>query len=80
LSVIFHYIVRNKRRQASDLILRLLFPLIGAAFVFYLIALLDSASLLLGSGWLALGLVYYAFKRFKKMDQNLAITDLENVI
>ncbi|WP_054025067.1 APC family permease [Bacillus sp. FJAT-28004] len=80
LSVIFHYIVRNKRKRASDLILRLLFPLIGAAFVFYLITLLDSASLLLGSGWLALGLVYYAFKRFKKMDQNLAITDLENVV
>ncbi|MDQ0115428.1 APC family permease [Paenibacillus harenae] len=80
LSVIFHYIVRGKQRGPRDLILRLLFPLIGAAFVFYLIALLDSASLLLGSGWLALGLLYYAVRRFAKTDQNTAIADLENVV
>ena len=36
VSVIFHYIIREKRRTPTDL-LRLLCPLLGAGFVFYLI-------------------------------------------
>ncbi|MFF2479422.1 APC family permease [Paenibacillus sp. NPDC058071] len=60
LSVIFHYIVRQKQRTPRDLLLRLLFPLIGASFIFYLITQLDKASLMLGTGWIAIGLIYYS--------------------
>lgn len=77
LAVIFHYIVREKRRKPKDLIFRLLFPLIGASFVFYLITLLDFASLLLGTCWLAVGLIYYVIKGFKKSESNITLADAE---
>lgn len=77
LAVIFHYIIREKQRKPKDLMVRLLFPLIGAAFVFYLITLLDSASLILGSSWLAIGLVYYFAKGFKKSERKIILADAE---
>ncbi|UQZ33633.1 Putrescine importer PuuP [Paenibacillus sp. PK3_47] len=63
LSVISHYILRQKQRAFRDILIRLICPLFGAGFVLYLIALLDSASLILGTSWLAAGLVYYGVRR-----------------
>ncbi|MFF2015407.1 APC family permease [Paenibacillus sp. NPDC058177] len=65
LSVIFHYVIRQKQRSRKDLLLRFLCPLIGAGFVFYLITLLDLSSLLLGSGWLVVGFMYYTLRGMK---------------
>lgn len=80
LSVISHYFIKEKQRKPRDLVLRLLFPLIGAGFVFYLITLLDSASLLLGSGWLLIGLLYYAAKSMKRSEQSVSIAELDKVV
>ncbi len=63
LSVVAHYILRRKQRSPRDLLFRLVCPLFGAGFVLYLIALLDSASLILGIGWMAAGLVYYGIRK-----------------
>lgn len=64
LSVIAHYMIRLKQRSPRDILFRFICPLLGAGFVLYLIALLDSASLILGAGWLAAGLVYYGIRKF----------------
>ncbi|WP_342565581.1 APC family permease [Paenibacillus sp. FSL R7-0345] len=64
LSVIAHYMIRLKQRSPRDILFRFICPLLGAGFVLYLIALLDSASLILGAGWLAAGLIYYGIRRF----------------
>ncbi|KUP21774.1 APC family permease [Paenibacillus sp. DMB5] len=64
LSVIAHYMIRQKQRSPRDILFRFICPLSGAGFVLYLIALLDSASLMLGAGWLAAGLVYYGIRKF----------------
>lgn len=79
LSVIFHYIVREKRRAPKDLLLRLLCPLLGAGFVLYLITLLDLSSLLLGGGWLLAGLVVYAVKRSKLAAHEASAPELEGI-
>ncbi|MBJ6360086.1 APC family permease [Paenibacillus sp. GCM10012307] len=63
LSVICHYIVRQRQRSPQDLLLRLICPLLGAGFILYLITQLDKASLMLGSAWIVIGLVYYALQK-----------------
>ncbi|WP_128103150.1 APC family permease [Paenibacillus sp. DCT19] len=75
LSVISHYIIREKQRSPKDLFVRLVCPLIGAGFVFYLIMLLDLSSLLLGAGWLIAGLIYYVIKKVKPATVNMAKVD-----
>ncbi|HBU80431.1 MAG TPA: amino acid permease [Paenibacillus sp.] len=75
LSVIFHYIIREKQRSPRDMFVRFLCPLLGAGFVFYLITLLDVSSLMLGSGWLAAGLIYYLVKRLKPTTVNISKVD-----
>ncbi|MCT1400256.1 APC family permease [Paenibacillus sp. p3-SID867] len=80
VSVIFHYIIREKRRTPTDLLLRLLCPLLGAGFVFYLITLLDLSSLMLGSGWLVIGLVYYSIKRVKSVQHEVPIPEAESAV
>ncbi|WP_028560815.1 APC family permease [Paenibacillus pinihumi] len=65
LSVISHYIFRQKQRTPRDLLLRLACPLLGAGFILYLITQLDRASLMLGSGWIVIGLIYYSLQKTK---------------
>ncbi|OMF97681.1 APC family permease [Paenibacillus sp. FSL R7-0273] len=72
LSVIAHYMIRQKQRSPRDILFRFICPLSGAGFVLYLIALLDSASLMLGAGWLAAGLVYYGIRRLYNAKDNPA--------
>ncbi|MEK8128887.1 APC family permease [Paenibacillus filicis] len=80
LSVIFHYIVKRKQSRPQDLVVRLLCPLIGAAFVFYLITLLDLSSLLLGSGWLLAGLIYYMARGWARSGQRVVLTEVEKAV
>ncbi|MBB6734652.1 APC family permease [Cohnella zeiphila] len=77
LSVVFHYIVRERRRSAGDWIFRFGCPLIGAGFVFYLITRLDLASLMLGAGWLAFGLVYYGIAKLARGGREVAFVHVE---
>lgn len=80
LSVIFHYIIRNKQREPRDLVFRLVFPLIGAGFVFYLITLLELSSLLLGSGWIILGLILYTINRARSVKEGVVLGEIEKAV
>ncbi|MEK5057139.1 APC family permease [Paenibacillus shunpengii] len=80
LSVIFHYIIRNKQRESKDLVFRLAFPLIGAGFVFYLITLLELSSLLLGSGWIILGLILYTINRARSVKEGVVLGEIEKAV
>lgn len=80
LSVIFHYIVREKGRTPKDLIFRLLCPLLGAGFVLYLVTLLDVSSLLLGGGWLVFGLLFYALRRAKPAVHETPSAEMESAV
>ncbi|MFI2857659.1 APC family permease [Paenibacillus sp. JSM ZJ436] len=79
LSVISHYILREKQRGARNLLLRFFCPLLGAGFILYLITLLDLDSLLLGFSWLLLGSLYYGAVRIKRRVLAVSIADAEGV-
>ncbi|WP_454190165.1 APC family permease [Paenibacillus sp. Marseille-Q7038] len=80
LSVIFHYIIREKQHRPRDLVYRLLCPLIGAGFMFYLITLLKTSSLLLGTGWITLGLLFYLVKRIRASRNGSLIAEIEEAV
>ncbi|GAK39063.1 amino acid permease [Paenibacillus sp. TCA20] len=80
LSVIFHYIIRNKQREPKDLVFRLAFPLIGAGFVFYLITLLELSSLLLGTSWIVLGLILYTINRARSAKDGVVLGEIEKAV
>ncbi|MBM7570105.1 APC family permease [Aquibacillus albus] len=68
LSVIFHYYIKEKKRQGKDVLLYLILPLIGACLDMALFVNLDKNALILGSVWVALGFCYllYITKAFSK--------------
>lgn len=62
LSVIAHYYVRNKRRSVKETFLYLIFPLIGACFIGWLLTLLEKQTLLIGVAWIVVGFVYMGIR------------------
>jgi len=62
LSVIFHYYIKQKRRSPKETFLYLVFPLIGAGFIGWLLTLLDKTTLMIGLIWVAVGFVYLIVK------------------
>ena len=60
LSVIFHYYLNAERRGLRELVLFLLFPLIGLFADLWLMVSLDHLAIWLGATWLVLGVVYLA--------------------
>lgn len=58
LSVIVHYIFRERRRSWPALLRFLLFPLAGIGFVLFFWTHLERNSLLLGGAWTLLGVLY----------------------
>ncbi|PZD97154.1 Putrescine importer PuuP [Paenibacillus sambharensis] len=62
LSVIAECYIKRGQRSWKQTIQYLIFPLMGASFIFWLITLMDADALLLGSTWLAAGLGYYVFR------------------
>ena len=60
-SVIAHYFVRQKRRTGKDLIMYLLFPIIGALCNLGLFVSLDKNALILGTIWVTIGFIYLVF-------------------
>jgi len=68
ISVIAHYYVRNKQRSLKAAFLYLIFPLVGACFIGWLLTLLETQTLLIGIGWIVLGFVYLGIRTslFKK--------------
>jgi len=61
LSVIFHYWIGGKKRGLRELILFLIFPLIGMVADLWLMISLDRMAIILGLGWLAAGVIYLAW-------------------
>ncbi|MEH7547730.1 APC family permease, partial [Neobacillus vireti] len=62
LSVIFHYYIKQKRRSPKETFMYLVFPLVGAAFIGWLLTLLDKTTLMIGLIWVAIGFVYLIIK------------------
>jgi amino acid transporter len=61
LSVIFHYWIGAKQRGLRELVLFLVFPIIGLVADLWLMVSLDHLAIYLGLSWLAIGLVYLGF-------------------
>src|SRR5699024_7981570 len=76
LSVVFHYFIKNKQRDAKGIVLYLIIPVIGAALTAFMWLQLDIRSLILGTTWIVLGIIYLAFitKGFRQSPPEL---DLE---
>ncbi|MGM0884257.1 MAG: APC family permease [Bacillota bacterium] len=62
LSVIAECYIKRKMRSWKQTIQYLIFPLAGASFIIWLITLMDTNALMLGSIWLAAGLGYYLYR------------------
>ena len=82
LSVIAHYFVKGNRRSPRDTLFYLIIPIIGAVFNFWLWSNLDKNALMLGSIWVALGLIHLLFmtRLFKKRPPELQFKDSENFV
>jgi amino acid transporter len=61
LSVIFHYWIGGEKRGLRELVLFLIFPLIGLVADLWLMVSLDKLAIILGLSWLAIGCVYLAW-------------------
>lgn len=60
LSVIFHYYLNAQRRGLRELVLFLIFPLIGLVADLWLMISLDHLAIWLGASWLVVGVIYLA--------------------
>ncbi|MMZ70687.1 hypothetical protein D1872_337950 [compost metagenome] len=58
----------------------MLFPLLGATFILYLITRLEASSLLLGTGWIVLGLLIYANQRLKSTSKSSTLAEIEEAM
>lgn len=67
ISVISHYYIKEKRRSFADTFLYFIFPLIGTAFIGWLLTLLEKQTLIIGLVWVGIGILYYSSIRlFRK--------------
>ncbi len=62
LSVISHYYIKLKMRSPKETLFYLIFPLVGASFIGWLLTLLDKFTLFVGVIWVAVGFVYLFIK------------------
>lgn len=62
LSVIYHYVIRQKQTDPGSLVKYLLLPGIGFGIIFYVWLNLQANAKLVGFAWLAVGLAYAAYK------------------
>jgi putrescine importer len=58
ISVIFHFYLKSKKRSIIETFLYLIFPLIGASFISWLLTLLNKETIIIGTGWIIIGVVY----------------------
>ncbi|WP_026678454.1 APC family permease [Fictibacillus gelatini] len=79
ISVIFHYFFRKKKRSFKGAALYVILPLAGAVLDIWLLVKLDFHSKVLGTMWLAAGIVYLVCltKGFKKRPPEIKMTSVE---
>lgn len=77
LSVISHYFVRKRERGIGATFKYLIFPALGAIFVFYLLIHLDKAAIILGCSWSVVGFIIllYLTKMFKQDPPEMSIDE-----
>ncbi len=73
LSVIAHYFIRGKKRARGDVIRYLIAPSIGALLILWLFSSLHTTAMLLGGGWLVIGILYTVFVLKGKVDYSLTL-------
>ncbi|MFJ7513043.1 APC family permease [Peribacillus simplex] len=81
LSVIAHYYVKLKKRSPKETFLYLIFPLVGAGFIGWLLTLLDEYTLIAGIIWGAIGFIYLFIKTewSKARERKLAISSVDHM-
>jgi len=62
ISVVFHYVIKQKQTDAASLVKYLLLPAVGFAIIFYVWLNLQPEAKMVGFVWLGIGLVYTAYK------------------
>jgi putrescine importer len=62
LSVIAHFYIKLKKRSLKETFFYLVFPLVGAGFIGWLLTLLDPNTLKFGISWIVIGFVYLFVK------------------
>ncbi|TCP31234.1 putrescine importer [Scopulibacillus darangshiensis] len=79
LAVIVHYYIKKRQRSPKGTIMYLVIPLIGAFFTAVLWLQLDNHSMILGSTWLAAGVIYllYLTKLFRQPPPELRFEETE---
>jgi putrescine importer len=70
ISVIVECFIKRKQRSLKQTFQYLIFPLIGASFIIWLITLLDTQALLLGCVWLVFGVTYYLIRTRKTRESH----------
>jgi len=77
LSVIFHYYIKLNKRKGFDICRYLIAPIIGMGSLVVVFVYMDSSAKLLGLVWMAIGLVYLAFKTkfFKELPPEMTINE-----
>lgn len=70
ISVIAHYYIKLKKRSLKETFLYLVFPLIGAGFIGWLLTLLDKHTLTYGVIWVVIGFIYLSARKAWLSNQN----------
>lgn len=70
VSVIAHYYIKLKKRSPKETFLYLVFPLIGAGFIGWLLTLLDKHTLTYGVIWVVIGFIYLSARKAWLSNQN----------
>lgn len=78
ISVIVECFIKRKQRSLKQTFQYLIFPLIGASFIIWLITLLDTQALLLGCVWLIFGVTYYLI-RTRKMRESRTTANANSI-
>ncbi len=75
LSVIFHYYIKLNKRKGFDICKYLIAPIIGMGTLVVVFVYMDSSAKVLGLVWMAIGLVYLAFKTkfFKELPPEMTL-------
>lgn len=62
VSVVYHYVIKQKKKDGASLLKYLVMPAIGFLIIFYVWFSLQTNAIIIGFSWLALGFIYAAYK------------------